>query len=249
MNKSKPWHEDDAFWETWHPLIFSSRHMENAAGEVDKIIHLLEITPRAHILDFGCGIGRHSLELARRNYQVTGVDRTLSYLEEAKNRAKREKLTVKFIREDMRTFQRPDTFDAVINMFTTFGYFEDDEDDRQIIVNIYDSLKSGGALIIDTHGKESFARIFQERIWTEINGIIWLQEQVVSDLWSWVQSHWIMLRGNERIEAKISFRLYSGTEISALLTGCGFSQVDIYGDLSGNPYDHTAKRMVVVGRK
>jgi hypothetical protein len=58
-----------------------------------------------------------------------------------------------------------------------------------------------------------------------------------------------MLKGNERIENMLSHRLYAGSEIAALLRDCGFSQVDLYGDLDGNPYDQTARQLIVVGYK
>ena len=58
-----------------------------------------------------------------------------------------------------------------------------------------------------------------------------------------------MFRSNKRIEHEISHRIYAATELMALLTGCGFSKVEAYGDLDGNPYDHKAQRLIVVGHK
>lgn len=249
MQEIRPWHEDDTFWETWGPLIFSARHMENAAAEVDKVIHLLKVPPGAHVLDLCCGIGRHSLELARRGFRVTGVDRTSTYLNQAKKQANKEGLNVEFVQDDMRTFSKPKAFDVVISMFTSFGYFEDIEDDRKVVMNVCSSLKSGGMFIIDTHGKETLARIFQERNWEEKDGVILLQERKVTQNWSWMWNRWIMLKGNERIESEISHRLYAGAEMVTLLTGCGFSQVDLYGNLDGSPYDHKAQRLIAVGCK
>jgi len=116
-------------------------------------------------------------------------------------------------------------------------------------MNVCRSLKPGGMFIIDTHGKETLARTFQERRWEEKDGVIWLQESRVSQNWSWMHGRWIMLKDNKRIEGEISHRLYAGTEMVALLTECGFSQVDIYGNLDGSPYDHKAQRLIVVGYK
>ena len=249
MQKVKPWYEDDSFWETWGPLMFTPQRIAGAVEEVTKIMKLLDIKPEANILDLGCGIGRHSLELARRGFQVTGVDRTRSYLDQAKNQAKKENLNIEFVQEDMRTFCRSNSFGSVISMYTSFGYFEDAEDDRRVVANVYDSLKAGGAFLIETHGKETLAHIFQERDWSERDGVIMLQERKVSQNWSWMQTRWIMLRGKERTESELSHRLYAATEMVALLTGCGFGQVDIYGNLDGGPYDHKAQRLIVVGHK
>ena len=88
----KIWYEDDDFWEVMGPKLFSEDHWKKAPEEVQKIIALLGIEPVAHVLDLCCGPGRHSLELARRGFTVTAVDRTLRYLEDAKKRAEQENL-------------------------------------------------------------------------------------------------------------------------------------------------------------
>ena len=249
MSETRPWYEDDSFWETWGPFMFSEERIKNTGVETDKVIRLLRMAPGARVLDLCCGIGRHSLELARRGFRVTGVDRTVNYLKRAKNQADAEKLDIEFVHEDMRSFIRPETFDAVISLFTGFGYFEDIKDDKRVAANVYNSLKAGGRFIIDCHGKETLARVFQNRLWEEKDGAIHLQEQTISQNWSWMQSRWILIRGNERVEHTVSHRLYAATELAALLTECGFSRVDIYGDGDGSLYDHTARRLVAVGSK
>jgi len=251
METKKPWHEDDSLWETWGPLMFTPQRIADAAEEVTKIIKLLNIQPGSSILDLCCGIGRHSLELARRGYQVTGVDRTKGYLDKARKQSKEEGLNIEFVQEDMRLFSRPDAFNNVISMFTSFSYFEDPQEDKRVVENVYKSLKVGGGFIIHMHGKETLAKIFTERDWNEYkdDGVIVLYERKVSKNWSWMENRWIMLKGNERIETELSHRLYAGSEIAALLHDCGFSRVDVYGDLEGNPYDHTARQLVVVGYK
>jgi len=249
MPESRPWHEDDAFWETWGPMMFSERRLSNTPADVDSILSLLGVESGAQILDLCCGPGRHSLELARRGFQVTGVDRTKAYLDRATEQAREEGLDVEFVQEDMRTFCRPDAFDAAINMFTSFGYFEDPEDDRWVVTNVCRSLKAGGVLLMDMHGKETLARIFQPRVWDEQDGVLLLQERHVTDNWSWMENRWIVLSGDKRTEFLFSHRLYSATEIVSLLTGRGFASADVYGSLDGSPYDHTARRLVAVARK
>jgi len=249
MEKQKPWHEDDSFWETWGSWIFNQQRIAKAVDEVDKIINLLQLTHGDHILDLGCGTGRISLELARRGFQVTGVDRTWTFLDQAMKNAGEEGLNIEFVQDDMRSFCRADSFDSVLSMFTSFSYFEDPEDDRKVVMNVYDSLKPGSNVIIETHGKETLARVFRERDWNEADGVIVLQERKVTENWSWMQNRWIMLKGNERFENEISHRLYAATEMETMLTGCGFSKVDIFGNLNGDPYDHKAQRLITVGQK
>jgi SAM-dependent methyltransferase len=163
MQEVKSWHEQDVFWETVASILFSQRRWSDAPAEVEKVVSLLGIGPGTHILDLCRGVGRHSLELARRGFHVTGVDRTRLYLDRASKQAEAEALKVEFVQDDMRTFCRPDAFDAVINLFTSFSYFEDPEEDRQVLLNVYRSLKPGGVFLLEMLGKEILARIFRER--------------------------------------------------------------------------------------
>jgi SAM-dependent methyltransferase len=249
MDKIIPWHEDDTFWETWGPLMFNPNKIAAAKEEMEKVIVLTELKPGESVLDLCCGVGRCSLELARNGFNVTGVDRTTSYLAQARKQAEQENLDVEFFQDDMRRFVRPESFDCVISMYTSWTYFEDPDEDKQVILNAYSSLKPGGKLVIQTHGKETLARIFQERGWDERDGVIWLQEREVRNNWSWMWNRWILLKGNERIEGEITHRLYAGSEIVALLTECGFSRVDIFGDLDGSPYNQNARQLITVGYK
>jgi SAM-dependent methyltransferase len=246
---TKPWHEKESFWEAAGPVLFTEGRWENAPWEVEAMLALLGLSPGARVLDLCCGVGRHSLELARRGFQVTGVDRTEVYLAEARGRASKEGLEVEFVREDMRTFVRPEAFDAVINYFTSFGYFESEGDDRRVVENAHSSLRPGGLLLIDMMGKEILARIFSERGWREEDDVLILEERKVAPDWSSVYNRWIILKGGERREVTLTTRQYSAAELSKLLKGCGFDRVAVYGDLSGAPYDMQAKRLVVVAQR
>jgi len=246
------WYDRDDFWETFFPTLFSGRRWEAAPAEVDDLLKLTDLEPGAHVLDLCCGPGRHSLELARRGLRVTGVDRTASYLETARQKAAEEGLEIEFVQEDMRRFVRPGAFDAAINLFTSFGYFEDPADDLQVAKNLYASLKPGGKLVIEMMGKEVLARIFQERDWVwldEEEGAIILEERKLSQGWSWIESTWTLLREAVRKTYTVSHRLYAGTEMASLLQQAGFASVTLFGGLDSVPYDQNARRLVAVAGK
>ena len=249
MSQTKPWHEDDAFWATFASSMFTPERWEAVAEEVDQLLALAKTEPGARVLDLCCGPGRHSLELARRGYLVTGVDRTVAYVEQARGKAEADGLSAEFVQEDMRRFCRPGEFDAALNLFTAFGYFEDQDEDRLVLANLHRSLKPGGTLVMDLMGKERLARIFRERDWHEVDGALMLTERRICQNWSWIENRWILITDEGRKEFTVSHRLYSASELDALLVECGFSSVSIYGDLSGAPYDHEAKRLVAVARK
>lgn len=247
--KKKLWYEDECLWSTFEPTMFNQERLDSTTVEIDHVIKLLDIEKNARILDLGCGIGRHSLELAHRGYQVIGVDLTECYLTKARRQADIEGLAIEFIRKDMRWFRQTERFDVVINMFTAFGYFEDPQEDKHVAANMYACLRKGGKLIMDLAGKEVLARIHRERDWYEDNGRIFLRECKMRRNWSWAENRWIMIENGEKKEFKFGHRIYSAVEINNLLNECGFESVSIYGNLSGADYDRNATRLIAVARK
>lgn len=243
------WHDDDNFWQAMAPFVFDQQRWSEAAEDVDQMTKLLEITPPASVLDLCCGPGRHALALGRRGFTVAAVDRTSLYLDDARKRADAEGSKIDFVQDDMRQFCRPNTFDAAINIYTSFGYFEDPQEDREVLLNLHRSLKPGGCLIMDLIGKEVLARIFRERDWNAVGDQICLRETKVSRDWGWIDSTWTVLTGSSRRDFSLSHRLYSGTELAKLLRQCGFASVRIHGDFAGAPYDHKANRLVALARK
>jgi len=243
------WHDDDEFWETLGPAIFSGERMAQGITDVANLVELLELTGGERICDLCCGVGRHSLELARRGFAVTGVDRTERYLAQARARAEADGLDIEFVRQDMRDFCRPEDFDVVLNLLTSFGYFDSPDDDCRVVRNVHRSLKPGGRLAVDVMGKEVLARIFRPGYWWRTDDGFVLVEAKVADGWSTVGNEWhVFSRGAERT-MRFSHRLYSAAELAGLLANVGFERTQVYGSLAGSPYDHRAERLVVVGWK
>jgi SAM-dependent methyltransferase len=249
MVENRHWSDDDQFWEAVQPFLFTDQHMEVASVQVEKVLNLMKPPPGAHFLDLCCGVGRHSTELGRRGYRVTGVDRTRRFLDTAVARAGAKKLDAEFVRDDMRTFRRPDSFDAIINLYTSFGYFDDPDDDRQILDNIFHSLRSGGNLLMELEGKEILAKKFQPRDWVERDGVLFLQEREPVDNWTYLKNRWILIKDGRVEEFHLRLRIYSAHELVSLLTSVGFDDTSVFGDLDGSPYDQNAQRMVVMARK
>jgi 2-polyprenyl-3-methyl-5-hydroxy-6-metoxy-1,4-benzoquinol methylase len=146
-NKMTRWYDDDTFWENLDWFFFSQfRTPETTSIEADQIVKLLQPAPSSSILDLCCGPGRHCLEFARRGFGVTGVDRTARYLELARTRSVEQRLDIEFLQTDMKTFRRAESFDFALNLFSSFGYFEDPNDHLQVLRNLQESLKPGGTL-------------------------------------------------------------------------------------------------------
>ena len=249
-NTELPWELPDAIWESMvGPFLSRPASLEQAVADVDGILSLTSVAPTARVLDLCCGLGRHALELARRGFSVTGVDKTVQFLDQARQHAREEGLTIEFVQQDMRAFQQPNSFDLALNMNTSFGYFEDPADHLQVLQNIHASLLPEGSLVLQTIGKEVLARIFQERDWFEVEGYLFLQERRPTEDWGRMNVRWIKITSGQREEWSFTHRLFAATELAALMREAGFQGVKTYGDLEGGPYDNTALMLVVVAQK
>lgn len=251
MRSSRAWHEDDAFWLAMYPLFFGTKQWAAASQEAEQALALIGAGPGAAILDLGCGPGRHSLEFARRGCRVTGIDRTPRYLDEARRRAGASGLGVEFILDDMRRFSRPGAFDGAVSLGTSFGYFKDPEDDRRVLLNLYRSLKHEGVLVVEMLGRETVARDFRPAERHEAgDGTVFLDERSITRNGTWFEKkRRIVVDGGLRHGFHVSHRLYSAAGFAVVLTGCGFSSVETYGDLAASPYDEKAERLVAVARR
>lgn len=244
------WFADDAMWRAFAPALFTEDRLERTPAEVDRVVSLLGLEQGARVLDMCCGPGRHSLELARRGYRVTGVDITSEYLEQARASAQSEDLDVEFVHGDAREFRRPRAFDAVISMYASFGYFDTVAEDQRQLEWAHRSLRSRGAVLIDSFGKEATSRVLTPRSWHRAGEDLMLMENVVLGAWERLALRWILVHPEGRIErAELRIRLYSAVELAALSRQAGFRSIDVFGDLDGGAYDHTATRMVAVIRK
>jgi len=117
--------------------------------EVRELVRLLPCPRGSRILDVACGIGRHAIPLAKEGFEVTGVDWSSSYLWEARRRASRAKVPVRFLRRDMRALGLPAEFDAVTNLWTSFGYFPKESDDLRALRSMRAALKPGGWIFLE----------------------------------------------------------------------------------------------------
>ena len=220
------WFEDEAFWREMQSHMFDEARWERALEEVDGVRKLLGLPDGGHVLDLCCGPGRHSLAFFQRGHRVTGVDLNEEYLAAA--RAKGPE--IEWVRCDMREFVRERAFDAAVNLFSSFAYFEDQDDERRVARNVRASLKPGGRFAIDTMSKEVLARKYQPRRWSRReDGVIMLEEVEIIDGWRGVRTTWTRIRENEREAFFFYNRLYSGVELETLLLAAGFAEVALYG--------------------
>ncbi|MCL2196611.1 MAG: class I SAM-dependent methyltransferase [Treponema sp.] len=242
---------DDAHWSEVPSVADAVTRLSNfnLYGETsaDEWKEPLEEAPK--VLDLCCGLGRISSELARMGFAVTGVDITDSFLNAAIEDAKYENLNIEYIKSDARDFVRPGYFDTIVNLYISFGYFSNQDDDLKVLCNAYDSLKKGGTFIIETMGKEIAVRDFIEAEWFERAGSTLLTEYTPLDSWTYLKNRWIIIKDNKRLEKIFAQRLYCASELRALIQKAGFKKTDIYGDWDERSYDQHANKLIIVCRK
>ncbi len=244
-----PWFADDNFWREFEDALFPPERWEAAKQETQYLISLLNLPEDATVLDLCCGPGRHTLQLARYGFRVTGVDGTFYYLQKLNRQARKENLTVETVCDDMKNFSRENYYQAAISMFTSFGYFEEEDDNRRVLSNIYRSLQPGGWLLMEMAGKDILMRNFQPRDWHESEDVFLLEEREVDSEWQYISNRWILFKKGKKYEFSFKLHLYSARELSDLLHSCGFIDVAVFGGLDQSPYDADAKRLVVTAMK
>lgn len=247
-------------------LVYKHRDARGAKHEVHQMVSWLGLPQGAKVLDLCCGMGRHSMALYEAGYQVTGVDLSEVLLREAQRNDPDRRVT--WMRSDMRQLPLEGGFDAVLNLFTSFGYFEHDEEHIQVLQEIYRMLKPGGRFLIDflnpeytkAHLVPSSERVDEEKRITE--------QRIIED--GYVKKH---ITISEISESRVAtagasvhisawdsgdnsrqylerIKLYSRDDFERMLNDAGLKLEVVYGGYDEEIYDvKTSPRMIMIGSR
>lgn len=229
-------------------LVYRHRDFQGATQEVHGMMEWLRLPASASILDLCCGMGRHALALAEAGYRVTGVDLSEVLLEEAMAHDTRGQ--VKFLRGDMRELPVDGPFDAVVNLFTSFGYFTDNEDNARVFQEIHRVLKPQGRFIVDFLNP-SYVRQqlvpHSERIdgGTRIEERRRIENGFVKKAITLTDAS-----GGEQREYEERVRLYELADFRNMMDEAGLVIDQVHGSYDGAAYDEEqSKRMIMVGHR
>lgn len=224
---------------------------EKAKKEVDFLVDVLDLPRRAKILDLACGAGRHSMELAKRGYRVVGVDFNKEHLEYAKKKAKKFRVKVEFIQCDMIKLDFVGQFDAVINMFTSFGYFDTEEENFKVLENVATALKNGGKFLIDTANRDYILKHFEKMGWGKVDEGYILEERDFDFSTNHVKTKWTFFSDKKReiVEKESSVRMYSLHELKAMFERVGLRLVKGFGGFEKEEISPDAKRLILIAQK
>ena len=250
----------------------SSEETERQTGAIER---MLSLRKRSVLLDLGCGWGRHSIEFAKRDYRVFGLDNSKLLIQLALKRQEGEgTYNAEFVLGNMVIMPFKDSqFDAVISLFTSFGYFID-QDNLRVLREIERILKPNGHLLLDVMNRDEYLRL-PNNSWREQNGnkildvfnddnallnfckkykdkhFIILESLEYDSLMARIHRKRIILDENwsNRRVCQYSLRLYTFQEIKEMLLNAGLYIDSVYGDLVMSKYTVDSERMIVVSRK
>jgi SAM-dependent methyltransferase len=220
---------------------------ERTNSEVSFLVTLLELDSPLAILDLACGFGRHANRLAARGHSVTGVDFMPGFLEMARAQATGMGVQVDYRQGDMRQPIFEEAFDRVLLLFTSFGYFDDDEN-IQVIQNVARALKPGGLLGFDIANRDAVASDPPTSAVIEKNGDLMINRLSFDALTGRLTNRRIVIRNGTRKDKPFSIRLYNAQEIRDLLSKAGLEVYKLVGG-DGQPLSASSRRMWVVARK
>lgn len=241
-----PWYEEWFDTEAYE-LVYKGRDESDAEPLVDLVEALADPAPGVRILDVACGRGRHARILARRGYDVTGFDLSRRALEVARVRAEEEGLDIAFERGDMREPIAQSAFDGAVNLFTSFGYFETDEEHEQALRQIARALKPNGWFVQDylnpPHARETLIR--QDR--RSENGLEIEQHRWIED--GRLEKEIRLNRDGRSKTFLESVRLFGREDFERMYREAGLELIETRGSYEGDPYrERTSPRLILYAR-
>ena len=247
--------ESDWYRKIWTLDIQDQSWVADTQRQVDFIIRVLNLTEKERILDLACGFGRHSLELARRGYAVTGVDITAEYVSYASEQARKEGLNANFICADVREANFCSEFDVVLNMADgAIGYLENETENRKIFEVVSAALKPGGRHLMDIMNGDYARTHFPCKLWDSGDKGLTLSQFEWDDgskTLIYGQKSFLfgeILQKPEILEGN-TIRLYTLYEISQIFSSLGMRVNQSFADFSGKRLTENDIQMIICSEK
>ncbi|MBN1942079.1 MAG: class I SAM-dependent methyltransferase [Phycisphaerae bacterium] len=246
-SKSSRWYE--TFFGGLYTQVLGGENPEGRAAEESRMIKkVLRLRKGRRVLDCPCGMGRISFNLAKLGLDITGADLTALYIRRARKRAKEQKLDIPFLRCDMRELPFENEFDAVVNWFTSFGYF-DEAGNLQAARVAFAALKPGGKFLIEMINKSWLIPRFRDKDDNTVNGVRIISRNHWDAKNSRVCNTWTFIKGKKRETHRFSHVLYTAPQLRSLLRQAGFRDVQFLGRPPLGRFTRHSKRMIAIATK
>ena len=246
MKIKHEWHKDFFINSFYNPA--SPAAVAKAPMEVAFLLKQLRLKQGALLLDVCCGPARHSVLLAKKGLEVTGFDYSADYLKEAAQKAKKAGVKLTLVRGDMRRLKFKGEFDAAINLFTSFGYFQRFSDDIKTLKGISRALKPGGLFMIDIVHGDFVRKNFRAKNWLRLeDGSYHLEAAELTK--DGVFNTWTRIKKGKAAEKSFFSRLYSKDRMRAALRRAGLKPLKFWGGFSGERLTDRTNRLIVLAAK
>ena len=235
------------WFESWfgedYVALYPHRDAAEAEHAVELIERLVDSPSMPRVLDLACGGGRHARVLSTR-WNTIGLDLSAVLLRLARGEAPE----AEFVRGDMRVLPfREGAFQLVVNLFTSFGYFADDESHHEVIEEVARVTTPGGTFVLDFLNTEHLLDTLVPYDETEIGGKIVEQRREISEDGRYVTKR-ICIRGESR-EYTERVRLFEKAELSRMLEQSGFKVTSVFGNYDATPLTDDSPRVILFGTR
>ncbi|HWH51760.1 MAG TPA: methyltransferase domain-containing protein [Gemmatimonadaceae bacterium] len=237
---------DDHYLHEFEPLF----DLERDRREVARLIDLMGLPSGARLLDVPCGQGRHAHLFAEAGFNVDGLDYSGNLLAVAKRRGTSK--TLRYTRGDMRRLPARWTgrFDAVVNLFTSFGFFTNPADDRRVLGEFARVLRPGGVLV--WHGGDRdgvMARFLERDWWVTSDGTVFAQERAFDAISGMLTIATTWRGSSARGAREHRIRLYTPTRLAELCAEAGLVVEQAFDGFTPRPVGRRSSQMLLVARK
>ncbi|MGE5401530.1 MAG: class I SAM-dependent methyltransferase [Ignavibacteriales bacterium] len=243
MEWFKDWFDSSEYLE-----VYKHRNDEDAARLFNLVIKNICLKPAAEVLDIACGAGRHSILFASGGYKVTAFDLSKNLLRIGREKCRELNLKVDFFNADIRRPALNHEFDLVINLFTSFGYFETDEENFALFKDAYDLLKKDAYFVFDYFNVYHLIKHLVPESVDSKNGKTVIQKRYIKG--NRIIKEISLIKGSGSKSYTESVRLYNEDEIVCWLEIAGFKIKAVFGDYSGSQFhDESSPRVVIIVQK
>jgi SAM-dependent methyltransferase len=226
--------------------VYAHRDSREAQQLFELVMKHVPLRPSDRVLDLCCGQGRHSLLFAENGFRVTGMDLSRTLLERAKYTGK-DHSSAWFIQTDMRALPTGPAFDLILNLFTSFGYFDDDSENQLVFNEFNSALKPGAHFVFDYFNAGFVRRTLVPHQRDQVSGIEVEQNRTIEN--GRVQKKITLRKANSEDTYFESVKMYSRNEIEQMMTSAGLTPIHVFGDYDGSAWFEDAPRLIIIGQK
>jgi SAM-dependent methyltransferase len=255
---------NDQWFKSWFNTqdyldLYKHRDARDAKKIVSLVLKHVKLNKGANVLDLACGNGRHSILFAKKRFNVTGIDLSNYLINQARKKLSSDyagyRSSLRFEIQDMRNLKHVSEFDLVVNIFTSFGYFESDSDNEKVIGTVAIALKRGGYFLIDFLNRDYLIKNLITYDVKKLNHKLILQVRTIKD--NIVEKNIIIIKSSRNKKGYPLFnhftekiKLYSFNDFEAMFSKHGLNIIKVFGSYTGSRFiKEKSERLIIIARK